>query len=95
MATIDAASGAVATAGFLPYGESASAGGSFRYTGRRIDPETDGHYYYRALMYAPRIGRFLHPSGQSGPKGSFGSTRPVCRGAVCFWNSVRHVNPIL
>ena len=42
------------------YGESTSpsAGVAFRYTGRRLDPET-GLYYYRARYYSPQIGRFL------------------------------------
>ena len=33
-------------------------GNPFRYTGRRLDPET-GLYYYRARYYSPAIGRFL------------------------------------
>jgi RHS repeat-associated protein len=33
-------------------------GQSFRYVGRRFDPET-GLYYYRARYYAPTLGRFL------------------------------------
>lgn len=43
-----------------PYGNSASstAGVPFRYTGRRLDPET-GLYYYRARYYSAALGRFL------------------------------------
>ena len=43
-----------------PYGRSAdsSAGVPFRYTGRRLDPET-GLYYYRARYYSASLGRFL------------------------------------
>lgn len=42
------------------YGQSAdaSSGNPFRYTGRRLDPET-GLYYYRARYYSPTLGRFL------------------------------------
>jgi RHS repeat-associated protein len=48
-----------------PYGEGtnwtpadALTGNPFRYTGRRVDPET-GLYYYRARYYSPAVGRFL------------------------------------
>ena len=42
-----------------PFGNSASTGGvPFKYTGRRLDPET-GLYYYRARYYSPALGRFL------------------------------------
>jgi RHS repeat-associated protein len=54
-----------ATYRYGPYGEGANwtpsdalTGNPFRYTGRRIDPET-GLYYYRARYYSPRLGRFL------------------------------------
>jgi RHS repeat-associated protein len=54
-----------ATYRYGPYGEGANwtpsdalTGNPFRYTGRRIDPET-GLYYYRARYYSPRWGRFL------------------------------------
>ncbi len=41
--TLDSGSGALSKAGYLPYGENASAtSGTFRYTGRRLDPETAG-----------------------------------------------------
>lgn len=33
-------------------------GNPFRFTGRRLDPET-GLYYYRARYYSPALGRFL------------------------------------
>ncbi|MFN9358713.1 MAG: RHS repeat-associated core domain-containing protein [Phycisphaerae bacterium] len=35
-----------------------SAGVPFKYTGRRLDPET-GLYYYRARYYSVSLGRFL------------------------------------
>lgn len=73
LATLDSASGALAKAGYLAYGENPSAtGGTFRYTGQRIDPETAGSaaqpsglYYYRVRMYSPTLGRFLQvdPAG--------------------------------
>ena len=48
------------------FGNSASvAGVPFKYTGRRLDPET-GLYYYRARYYSPALGRFL----QTDPIGS-------------------------
>jgi RHS repeat-associated protein len=61
--------GTLAKAGVQPYGENPTVTtGSFRYTGRRIDPETGGSasqpsglYYYRARMYSPPWGRFLQP----------------------------------
>jgi RHS repeat-associated protein len=41
------------------YGQGASSGGvPFKYTGRRLDPET-GLYYYRARYYSASLGRFL------------------------------------
>lgn len=44
---------------YSSYGESDNlTGNPFRYTGRRLDPET-GLYYYRARYYSPSIGRFL------------------------------------
>ena len=61
LATLDSGSGALTKAGYRPYGESASTAGSFRYTGLRIDSETNGLYYARARMYAPAWGRFLQP----------------------------------
>ncbi|SFJ52107.1 RHS repeat-associated core domain-containing protein [Bosea sp. OK403] len=59
-ATLASATGTLAKAGYLPFGQSAASTGTFRYTGQRIDPET-GLYYYRARMYAPALGRFLQP----------------------------------
>ena len=69
VATLDAASGVVSKAGYLSFGENPTTyTGSFRYTGRRIDPETGGSpsqpsglYYYRARTYSPTWGRFLQP----------------------------------
>jgi RHS repeat-associated protein len=41
------------------YGQGASSAGvPFKYTGRRLDPET-GLYYYRARYYSASLGRFL------------------------------------
>jgi len=65
--TLDSVSGTLTKRGYLPYGASASAVGSFAYTGQRIDAETNGLYYYRARMYAPTFGRFMQtdPLGYS------------------------------
>ena len=43
-----------------PFGHSidSSDGNPYRFTGRRLDPET-GLYYYRARYYSPELGRFL------------------------------------
>jgi RHS repeat-associated protein len=44
---------------YSAYGEVNDATGNpFRYTGRRLDPET-GLYYYRARYYSSALGRFL------------------------------------
>ena len=46
---------------YSPYGlsgQEGTSGNPFRYTGRRLDPET-GLYYYRARYYSPALGRFL------------------------------------
>jgi len=61
IATLDSATGTLSKRGYLPNGASASASGTFAYTGQRIDPETSGLYYYRARMYAPMWGRFMQP----------------------------------
>jgi len=65
MGTLDSSSGTLSKRGYLPYGGSATASGTFAYTGQRIDPETNGLYYYRARMYTPAWGRFMQvdPSG--------------------------------
>jgi RHS repeat-associated protein len=42
--------------------------GTFRYTGARIDAETNGLYDFRARMYSPTLGRFM----QTDPIGSAG-----------------------
>jgi RHS repeat-associated protein len=59
--SLDSASSALSKRGYLPYGASAGAAGAFAYTGQRIDPETNGLYYYRARMYRPTWGRFMQP----------------------------------
>jgi RHS repeat-associated protein len=53
------------TYGYDPYGNPATAvtgipttGNPFRFTGRRLDPETN-LYYFRARYYSPTLGRFL------------------------------------
>jgi RHS repeat-associated protein len=65
---LDASAGTLTKYGYQTYGESGTTGGSFRYTGQRIDPETNGLYYYRARMYAPAWGRFMQadPIGYAG-----------------------------
>jgi RHS repeat-associated protein len=68
IASLDSSSGALSKIGYLPYGKSASAIGTFGYTGQRIDAETNGLYYYRARHYSPALGRFMQPDpiGYSG-----------------------------
>ncbi len=56
---LDAVSGSLTKFGYQTYGESISSNSSFAYTGQRIDPETNGLYYYRARMYSPAWGRFM------------------------------------
>jgi RHS repeat-associated protein len=66
---LDAASGALTKIGYQSYGENPGlSSGTFRYTGRRFDPETAGStaqpsglYYYRARTYSPAWGRFMQP----------------------------------
>lgn len=49
----------VETYTYSAYGEvNDTSGNPFRYTGRRLDPET-GLYYYRSRYYSSAIGRFL------------------------------------
>jgi RHS repeat-associated protein len=68
IASLDSGSGVLSKIGYLPYGKSATAPSSFGYTGQRIDPETNGLYYYRARHYSPAWGRFLQadPIGYHG-----------------------------
>jgi RHS repeat-associated protein len=68
VASLDASSGALAKAGYQAYGESSVTSGTFRYTGARIDAETNGLYDFRARMYSPTLGRFMQtdPIGSSG-----------------------------
>ena len=71
--SLDAVSGTLTKFGYQTFGENpALTAGGYRYTARRLDPETlasvsqpSGLYYYRARMYAPGWGRFLQadPSG--------------------------------
>jgi RHS repeat-associated protein len=68
IASVDSSSGALNKIGYLPYGKSAGATAPFGFTGQRIDPETNGLYYYRARQYSPAWGRFLQtdPIGYGG-----------------------------
>jgi RHS repeat-associated protein len=68
IASLDSGSGALSKIGYLPYGKSSAAPGSFGYTAQRVDPETNGLYYYRARMYYPTWGRFMQPD----PRGTQG-----------------------
>jgi RHS repeat-associated protein len=68
VASLDASSGALSKAGYQAFGESSVTSGAFRYTGARIDAETNGLYDFRARMYSPMLGRFLQtdPIGVGG-----------------------------
>jgi RHS repeat-associated protein len=68
IASLDSGTGTLSKIGYLPYGKSASVSTPFGYTGQRIDPETNGLYYYRARHYSPAWGRFLQsdPIGYGG-----------------------------
>jgi RHS repeat-associated protein len=59
VASLDASSGTLTKTGYQSYGESSVTSGTFRYTGARIDAETNGLYDFRARMYSPTLGRFL------------------------------------
>ena len=61
IASLDASSGTLTKAGFQPFGESGPTAGTFRYTGARIDAETNGLYDFLARMYSPVLGRFMQP----------------------------------
>jgi RHS repeat-associated protein len=71
--SLDAATGTLTKFGYQTFGENPSlTSGGYRYTARRLDPETlasssqpSGLYYYRARTYSPTWGRFL----QSDPSG--------------------------
>ena len=68
IASLDSGSGNLSKFGYLPYGKSAGAKAPFGYTAQRVDPETNGLYYYRARHYSPLLGRFIQadPIGYSG-----------------------------
>jgi RHS repeat-associated protein len=70
----DSSSGVLSKIGYLPYGKSAGAPGTFGYTAQRIDPEIGGMYYYRARHYSPAWGRFLQadPIGYAGGNNLYG-----------------------
>jgi RHS repeat-associated protein len=57
--SLDSSSGTITKAGYQTYGESGTTAGTFRYTGARIDAETNGLYDFRARIYSPALGRFL------------------------------------
>ncbi|MGC2786957.1 MAG: RHS repeat-associated core domain-containing protein [Roseiarcus sp.] len=64
--------------GYQTFGENPSlTSGGYRYTARRLDPETlasssqpSGLYYYRARTYSPTWGRFLQPDPSGYPAGA-------------------------
>lgn len=68
VASLDASSGTLTKAGYQSYGQSNVTTGTFRYTGARIDAETNGLYDFRARMYSPTLGRFMQtdPIGYRG-----------------------------
>jgi RHS repeat-associated protein len=68
IASLDSGSGTLSKIGYLPYGKSAGPSAPFGYTSQRIDPETNGLYYYRARHYSPAWGRFVQtdPIGYGG-----------------------------
>jgi RHS repeat-associated protein len=57
--SLDAASGNLTKFGYQTYSESTGPTQYFGYTGQRIDPESNGLYYYRARHYMPAWGRFM------------------------------------
>ncbi len=59
IASLDSGSGTFGKIGYLPYGKSAGVAAPFGYTAQRIDPETNGLYYYRARHYSPAWGQIL------------------------------------
>jgi RHS repeat-associated protein len=65
---IDHDGGTLTRIGYAPYGTPSNSAGPFRFTGQRIDPETNGLHYYRARMYSAAWGRFLQtdPIGHAG-----------------------------
>jgi hypothetical protein len=48
VASLDSGTGLLIKAAYRPFGQSSATSGTFRYTGARIDPETDGLYHMRA-----------------------------------------------
>ena len=68
IASLDASSGTLSKTGYQSYGESNVTTGTFRYTGARIDAETNGLYDFRARQYSPAWGRFWQtdPIGYAG-----------------------------
>ena len=74
IAALDSGTGALTKTGYQPYGESPSTAGTFRYTGARIDAETNGLYDFRARMYSPVLGRFMQvdPIGAQGGMNLYG-----------------------
>jgi RHS repeat-associated protein len=68
IASLDSSSGTLTKTGYQTYDESNVTTGTFRYTGGRIDAETNGLYDFRARVYSPRLGRILQrdPIGYGG-----------------------------
>jgi RHS repeat-associated protein len=68
VASLDASSGMLTKVGYQTYGKSSVTSGTFRYTGARIDAETNGLYDFRARIYSPMLGRFMQtdPIGTAG-----------------------------
>jgi RHS repeat-associated protein len=61
IAVTDDAGNPVAINGYDAWGiPNATNGGRFQYTGQAWLPEL-GLYYYKARIYSPTLGRFLHP----------------------------------
>ncbi|MGO9774796.1 MAG: RHS repeat-associated core domain-containing protein [Roseiarcus sp.] len=70
LGSLDAATGTLTKWGYLPFGQSSTTAGTFRYTGARIDAATGGLYDMRARIYSPALGRFMQPD----PIGTAGGT---------------------
>lgn len=74
IASLDSSSGTLTKTGYQTYDESNVTTGTFRYTGARIDAETNGLYDFRARVYSPRLGRIMQrdPIGYGGGSNLYG-----------------------